>query len=258
MATIVLAHGILGFGDLTGGFSPVNYFNGVARHLRAQGHTVLEPQVNPIGSVQERGGQLAGAIARDLDGVSGLHILAHSMGGLDARYAIANVPGLAGRIATLVTIGTPHRGSPVADAVVARTGPLFPHIPVFLLQQLERSAGGLNDLTTEVGIRFDESTPDDGGVRYIEVAGDASLGGHELFLFQLAAIIGQLTGEANDGVVARSSALREGHEHLDDWPADHAGEIGWSFASPIPEEIEVPFLPPPPHFARYDAIVAML
>jgi triacylglycerol lipase len=258
MATIVLAHGIFGFGNLTGGFSPVNYFNGVGAHLRRQGHTVIAPQVNPIGSVQVRAQQLAAAITRRLDGIVDIHIIAHSMGGLDARHAIAHVPEFAGRIATLVTIGTPHRGSPVADAVVSSTGPLFAHVPAFLLRQLERNAGALHDLTTEVGVQFDESTPDDDGVRYVEVAGDAAKGGHELFLFQLAAVIGRLTGEVNDGVVARSSALREGHEHLDDWPVDHAGEIGWSFDSPLPVEFESPLIPPPPHFARYDAIVAKL
>lgn len=252
MATIILAHGILGFGNLTGGFSPVNYFNGVAAHLRRRGHTVIAPQVNPIGSVQARGEQLAAAVTRQLSGQPRVHIIAHSMGGLDARYALGHVPGFAGRVATLVTIGTPHRGSPVADAIYSRTGPLFAHIPAFLLWQLERNVGALHDLTTEVGVQFDESTPDSEGVRYVEVAGDASRGGHEVFLFQLAAVIGRLTGEVNDGVVARSSALREGHEHLDDWPVDHAGEVGWSWQSPVPIEIELPV----PHLARYDAIVA--
>jgi triacylglycerol lipase len=258
MATIVLAHGILGFGNLTGGFSPVNYFNGVAAHLRRRGHTVIAPQVNPIGSVQARGEQLAAAVTRQLDDQPPVHIIAHSMGGLDARYALSHVSGFASRVATLVTIGTPHRGSPVADAIYHRTGPLLAHIPTFLLWQLERNAGALHDLTTEVGVQFDESTPDSDGVRYLEVAGDASRGGHELFLFHLAAVIGQLTGEVNDGVVARSSALREGHDHLDDWPVDHAGEVGWSLITPLPIEIEVPLVSPPPHFTRYDEIVAGL
>ena len=258
MATLVLAHGIFGFGSLTGGFSPVNYFNGVAAHLRRRGHTVIAPQVNPIGSVQARGEQLAAAVTRELGEFVGFHIIAHSMGGLDARHALAHVPGFADRVATLVTIGTPHRGSPVADAVVSGTGPLFAHLPTFLLQQLERNAGAVHDLTTEVGVRFDESTPDSEGVRSVEVAGDASQGGHELFLFQLAAIIGRLTGEVNDGVVARSSALRDGHEHLADWPVDHAGEVGWSFDTPLPIEFDLPLVPPPPHFARYDAIIAGL
>jgi triacylglycerol lipase len=259
MATIVLAHGVLGFGDLTGGFSPVNYFNGVAAHLRRQGHTVFTPSVNPIGCVEVRGEQLAAAIVRALDGPPKIHIIAHSMGGLDARFALAHVRDFADRVATLVTIGTPHRGSPVADALVSGTGPILAHIPAFLIRQLERNAGALHDLTTEAGSRFDDSTPDSRGVRYVDIAGDASKGGHELFLFQLAAVIGRFTGGAiNDGVVARSSAVRAGHESLADWPVDHAGEVGWSFDTPLPVEFELPLVSPPPHFARYDAIVAAL
>jgi len=255
--TIVLAHGIFGFGSLSN--VPLNYFNGVAAHLRRQGHLVIAPQVNPIGSVRQRGGQLAEAILEQLPDSRNIHVIAHSMGGLDTRYALTNIPGFAERIATLVTIGTSHRGSPVADAVAARTGPLFDHIPAFLARCLEQNAGALHDLTTPVGIHFDETTPDVQGVRYINVAGDASRGGHELYLFQLAAIIGRLNnGEVNDGVVTRSSALREGNEHLEDWPVDHAGEVGWSFASPLPYEIEIPLVPPPPHFALYDGIVSLL
>ena len=43
-----------------------------------------------------------------------VNIIAHSMGGLDARYAIAKL-GLADRVASLVTIGTPHLGTPLAN-----------------------------------------------------------------------------------------------------------------------------------------------
>lgn len=135
---------------------------------------------------------------------------------------------------------------------------IFAHLPAFLVQSLENKARGLHDLTTAVAMKFDDTTPDAAGVRYIEVAGDASQGGHELFLFQLAAAIGRLQGEVNDGVVTRTSALRNGHEHLADWPVDHAGEIGWSFDSPVPIEFELPLLAPSRHFARYDAIVQML
>lgn len=246
---IILAHGILGFGSILG--LPVNYFNGVADHFRQQDHIVFEPQVNPIGSVQQRGEQLATAIKRQLPDVEEVHIIAHSMGGLDARYALAHDPALAERIKTLVTIGTPHRGSPVADAIANPADPIFAHIPTFLLQWLKMNTGGLHDLTTQVAINFDETTPDVDGVRYIDVAGDASQGGHELFLFQLAAIIGRFKNEINDGVVTRSSALREGHEHLNNWPVDHAGEVGWSFDSIIS------FLPQP-HLARFDELVDTL
>ena len=251
MSTIVLAHGLFGFGDLLPGalsFLPsVHYFNGVADHLRDNGHTVIEPQVNPIGSIQSRGDQLAGKILKQTSPNDRVHILAHSMGGLDARHAITNRNDLVHRVATLVTIGTPHRGSPVADAVVNGAGPLFENIPDFLKQKLQQNAGALHDLTTGACIPFDQATPDAGGVRYINVAGDSSLGGDELLLFKLAAEIGRITGETNDGVVTKGSALRAGNQHLPDWPVDHAGEIGWTLK----------LRPTPAHLARYDAIVRL-
>lgn len=259
MSTIVLAHGLFGFGDLLPGilsFLPsVHYFNGVADHLRDLGYTVLEPQVNPIGSIQDRANQLAEKILKQTDAADKVHILAHSMGGLDARYAITNRTDLVSRVATLVTIGTPHRGSPVADAVVQRTGPLFDSVPDFLKQKLENNAGAMRDLTTTACIAFDEATADASSVKYINVAGDASRGGSELFLLQLAAKIGNLTGEINDGVVTKSSALRAGNQHLADWPADHIDEIGWSRALLNPFQREAAIAA---HLARYDSIVALL
>jgi triacylglycerol lipase len=261
MSTIVLAHGLFGFGDLLPGFSLVNYFNGVRQELERNGHTVIVPTVNPIGSIKQRGAQLAKAILQDPKAVEGMHILAHSMGGLDARQALTN-SDLARQIATLVTIGTPHRGSEVADAIVDSTGPLFERIPSPLLKVLKKNAGAFEDLTTRICIPFDDSTDDVDGVRYIEIAGDASQAPHELLLFDLAAMIGEIEG-VNDGVVARSSALRqvEGHEHLDDWPVDHLGEIGWGLDSPAPIVLKPP-LPLFPaakrHLARYDAIVTLI
>jgi triacylglycerol lipase len=257
MSTIVLAHGLFGFGNLTGLPSVVNYFNGVAAHLRGNGHTVIEPQVNPIGSVTQRAEQFASSILSQTQPGKRVHIIAHSMGGLDARCAIAQKSDIAQRVATLVSIGTPHLGSPVADAVATPTDPLFAHLPTFLAGQLATSAGALHDLTTVSATARDKTTPDVAGVRYIDVAGDASKGGHELFLFQVAAVIGRITGEVNDGVVTKQSALRVGHEHLDDWPLDHAGEIGWSFDSPVPIVAGLATLFPPSLFARYDAIVSL-
>lgn len=253
--TIVLAHGVLGFGALTGLSLVVNYFNGVAAHLRRHGHTVIAPQVDPTGSIKQRGDALGAMILSQTSGP--VHIIAHSMGGLDARHAITHVPGVAERVATLVTIGTPHRGSPVADAIENRTDPLFGEIPQALRNELQQNTGALHDLTTAGVETFNEATPEDPRVRYIAVAGDASKGGPELFLLTLAAEIGRITGEINDGVVTRSSALRNGYVPLADWPVDHLGEVGWHVPL-VPRELEIPGLPPPPHFARYDAIVNML
>ena len=255
---IVLAHGVLGFGDeLPGVFQllpAIHYFNCVADHLREQGHVVLEPQVDPTGSVQDRGDELAERILKQTSPGDKVHILAHSMGGLDARHAITKRTDLVDRVATLVTIGTPHRGSPVADAVAKETGPLVDRIPYLLRQKLESNTEALHDLTTEVCSAFDDATPDAPTVKYINVAGDASKG-NELLLFQLAADIGSITGEINDGVVTRNSALRTGNRHMDDWPVDHAGEIGWSSALLIPFRRQKAIAE---HLARYDAIIRLL
>lgn len=260
MSTIILAHGLFGFGNLLPGvlsFLPsVHYFNGVADHLRSPSQAVLEPQVNPIGSIQQRGDQLAEKILKQTKPEDRIHILAHSMGGLDARHALTNRDDVFKRVATLVTIGTPHLGSPVADALVSRSGPLLEHIPGPLRKILEINTGAIQELTTDFCTKFDHDTTDRPGIRYIKVAGDASRG-NELLLFDLAAAIGQIEGEINDGVVTRKSALRNGHQDLDDWPVDHAGEIGWTKAllDPFSGRREQAMAD---HLARYDAIMRML
>ena len=110
MSIIILAHGLFGFGDPLPGFSFVNYFNSIRLELEAKGHSVIVPTVNPVGSIQLRGAQLAREILQDPKAGQGMHILAHSMGGLDARQALNTNSDLSSRVATLVTIGTPHAG----------------------------------------------------------------------------------------------------------------------------------------------------
>lgn len=248
---------MLGFGRLPSlvGLPIVSYFNGVAAHLGKR-HRVVEPSLNPIGSVAERGDQLAAEIERlHLGSGEKVHIIAHSMGGLDARHAIGKVGD---RVAGLATIGTPHRGSPVADAIINRTGPLVDRLPSWLADAFRGTA--LRDLTTPVATAAMEATRDAPGVRYVDVAGDASRGSTTLALFHVAAAVGGIAGEVNDGVVTRSSALVPGHRHLPDWPVDHAGEIGWGYEFPLPASWPLAGLWPPAraHFARYDALVRAL
>lgn len=262
MKNIVLAHGVLGFETL---FGSIDYFNGVVDHLEKQGHSVIAPPVAAIGDITTRGRQLADAINKKwpISQNDEVHIIAHSMGGLDARYALANQ--LIPQVKTLVTIGTPHNGSLVADAIVNPTLPLFNHIPEPIRSFLTANAGAFNDLTTASTAH--NAMPDVTGVRYIDIAGDASLGDPTtLVLFGFAGIIRGLTHEVNDGMVVRSSALHAGHEHLDDWPTDHIGEVGWylnsftpslisSIFSWLPSWIPLPRNQMAQHLARYDAII---
>jgi triacylglycerol lipase len=83
--------------------------------LRAAGHAVASATLDPpFGSIDELAGALDGAIDRLLAQTGGgkVVLVGHSMGGLIARAFLAR--GGADRVAALVTIATPHRGSDLA------------------------------------------------------------------------------------------------------------------------------------------------
>lgn len=106
-------------------------FNGVAEALAKDGHLVHPARVQPYQSVEKRARELAlhvdaareeCAARRGCD-ASKVHIIAHSMGGLDSRFVISKLKDHDGvpyarLVASLTTISTPHRGSAFADRVL--------------------------------------------------------------------------------------------------------------------------------------------
>src|SRR5207302_6034388 len=129
-----------------------------------------------------------------------VHLLAHSMGGLDARYMISCLDGKE-KVLTLTTLGTPHRGSSFADWGIRRLGRLLK--PVFNAFNIPTQA--FYDLTTDACKTFNERTPNAEGVRYFAVAGQHD--GHYLCPEWLLpyGIVHQNEGP-NDGVVSLASA----------------------------------------------------
>lgn len=251
---IILAHGVMGFGVL----GPLEYFNGVAAHLEKTfpGLKVATAHVNPIGSVADRAGALAEFIVHEA-AKERVCVFAHSMGGLDARFALSNnLSGVAGHVATLVTIGTPHLGSPVADAIQSGKAPAL-HAPIRAELQLNQAA--LHDLTTAVATKADAAMADVPGIQYLHVAGDMTQeGAHASFAMRSIAALAGLN-EANDGVVTEKSATtRCGKEQpAIIWPTDHAGEIGWNLNTLQP--VRMIGLPNPladrSHLLRYEDLV---
>ena len=107
---VVLAHGYLGFSSL----GPLHYFNKVQSVLESAGATVFTPIVSPKQSLADRSAQLAAEIKRKHNSQK-VHVIAHSMGGLDARILIQQRNP---NIASLTTLGTPFRGTLAADVAV--------------------------------------------------------------------------------------------------------------------------------------------
>jgi pimeloyl-ACP methyl ester carboxylesterase len=88
----------------------IDYFSGLDRHIReTSNHVPFFPEVVPIASSDGRAADLAKQISARFP-VGPIHIVAHSMGGLDSRIVIGkNLNGLGkpGRIVSLTTLSTP-------------------------------------------------------------------------------------------------------------------------------------------------------
>jgi triacylglycerol lipase len=92
-----------------------------------------------------------------------LVLVGHSIGGLDARWLASRLdPGR--RIARVVTLGTPHRGTVAAEWALRGRG-----WPAPLLRLLDR--GALRDLTRDGARVLDRLMPDRGDVAYRALAG---------------------------------------------------------------------------------------
>jgi len=248
---LVLAHGYLGFTR----FLHIEYFRGVKQDLEKNfSAKILITKVDPDESVEKRGAQLRRQIlvalgktpagnaeenrlAKTLDPSRKTHIIAHSMGGFDSRFMLspANPDHLAAPIASLTTISTPHRGSPIADWF---SGQLDEKRWWLLNWWVERqlrkvltalgiSLAGLQNLTTAGAASFNQKYDDHPQVRYFSVAGAGRASGRPTanLLYPAYKYINQKTSEANDGLVALSSA-KWGEFDSQLWPADHMEEVG--------------------------------
>jgi triacylglycerol lipase len=216
---VVLAHGVLGFDTLSVGGVKHEYFRGLASHLKELGTNVYAVRLPPLSSIAARGEALAQAV-RALPHKR-VNIIAHSMGGLDSRYAITTLE-LARHVASLTTIGTPHRGTPIADL---GTGLLGDKLGLArMCRALALDVDAFYDLTTKKMAQFNERVPDVRGVTYGSYVAVCHGKVNPLLLpgfLYLKASAGE-----NDGLVPATS--QEWGEVLGRIEADHWAQIGWS------------------------------
>jgi triacylglycerol lipase len=218
-APIILVHGLLGF-DLMRlhTWTARSYFPEIPDYLEAVGNRVFVPQLSPVGGVAERALQLKKFIKRHAPQTP-VHILAHSMGGLDARYMISKL-GMSRRVLSLTTIGTPHRGTSFADWCMKRLDSLLR--PTFECLDLPRQA--FWDLTTTACRAFNAAVPDAPEVRYFSVAGHHE-GAWRNSPWRFLHKITTAAEGANDGVVSLTSAKYG--ESFEVWKTDHMALVNW-------------------------------
>ncbi|HTE49702.1 MAG TPA: triacylglycerol lipase [Kofleriaceae bacterium] len=239
---IVLLHGAAGFDQI----GPLEYYFDVADTLEDDGQVVFTTEVDPLQTIDVRAEELAEQIDEILaaTGAPRVHLIAHSQGGLDARFLISSL-GYGDRVASLTTIATPHQGSRVADVGLGLVPGPAEEVIGFLIDLLVGGVVGseqdviaqLYQLTEEYAVgTFNPENPDDPQVAYYSVGGVTQTNPFaNPFtkdvcdpLLLVGYFILAPTG-ANDGLVTVTSA-RHG-TYLGSVPADHLDEVGQLFGT---------------------------
>ncbi len=177
---IVLAYGFAGFDDI----GPVDYFYDIPPLLTADGHDVfVATGVDSFNDSYTRGAQLLAYVQSVLSqtGAAKVNLIAHSQGGLDARWVAHAAPD---SIAALVTIATPHQGTPVADDAVSGVGgPAVMSALEALLGATSPDGGtvpegfvaAIQQMTSAGAAQFNQQIPNAPGVSYYSIAGRSNL-----------------------------------------------------------------------------------
>lgn len=225
---VFLHHGLFGFGNFEFGKVRMRYFSGGIEPAIARGGCrVFATHVHPTAGIEQRARELKTQILRQLRTLgernARVTIIGHSMGGLDARFMIRHL-GMADRVEALITIATPHRGSPYADWVFEHLGTRMRGIDVVRKFKIELTA--LADLRVSAMKAFNESVTDEKAVGYFSVSTFQKPSRIAPFLLPCHKVVFDREGE-NDGLVSVSSAIWG--THLDTWQTDHLHAVNRRF-----------------------------
>ena len=160
---VLMVHGIF-FRD----WQIFNYWGRIPAELRRNGARIFYGRQQSAQSIEKSAKELHQQIHAVLEqtGAEKINIIAHSKGGLDARYAAARL-GDAPYIASLTTINTPHHGCAWVDDLLQK-------IPVPVQNWLDQKyqkifqvlgdtnpafLEGVRDLTEQHSIRFNQECP---------------------------------------------------------------------------------------------------
>lgn len=261
---IVLAHGIARFDILAETLRTTlrlpddefsdrfQYFKGIKTLLEANGFKVFHPNEDFAGPVDLRAEQLRDRVNEIMasEGVSKVHVIAHSMGGLDTRHMIVD-KGMAEHVASLTTIGTPHLGTSLASLVHSFTGRILIHaLSPFI------NVKGFADLTIEACNQFNTRAEDEEAKNDVFYQTYSSTETRDTVFVPLKAALEFIEKHegSNDGLVPLQSQRWKSELIANDGtrkpvvqkdfpiPADHLNEVGWWDAEEGMNLLDIPQL----------------
>ncbi len=225
---IALVHGQGGFDRLHIGPLYGDYFNGTGKVFKKAGIRFITPKTPPFGKTAERAAILKEQLLAT--GWEKMNLICHSMGGLDARYLVTHL-GMADRIASITTVGTPHHGSWYADWVIEWVFEKQRFWAVWDLLGIPRDS--IPQLTVKyMENTFNPATPNMPQVRYFSFGGNQGLVG-TILPFKGAKIIMQILEKR---AVEKKLSLLEKAEAFALLPGDLRKRI-----EDTPERIRVDF-----------------
>lgn len=210
---VVLAHGMAATDQM---FGFLDYFYGIKGTLTDEGADVYVTQVNAMDSTHSKAIQFRQQYLQILaaSGSSKANIIGHSHGGIYTRYAVSNL-GLADKTASLTTIGTPHRGSAVADVLVGLlgdtggwlVGSVTDYVYAFLIGDTNPDSyeNAVQLTRSYMNNTFNPNTPNAGGVYYQSYMTRIKVSDSALVLNATWMLLNFYEGQ-NDGLVSVNSS----------------------------------------------------
>lgn len=209
---ILMVHGVF-FRD----FRYFNYWGRIPGELKKNGASVYYGEQQSAAAVADSAKELAGRIKR-LVGETGcekVHVIAHSKGGLDARYAVSRL-GMDRYVASLTTVGTPHAGCVFADRLLERLPDWIVRGIAARYNSAMKRLGDTNpdflsavrDLTASRCAVINGEAPDRDGVLYRSVASKMVHWSGGKFPLNLSHLLIKGFDGENDGLVSVESASR--------------------------------------------------
>ncbi|MGN1090830.1 MAG: esterase/lipase family protein [Huintestinicola sp.] len=201
---VLLVHG-MGFRD----FKNINYWGRIPQKLSEHGAKIYYGHQDSNGSIEGNARQLEKSLKKALadSGAQKVNIIAHSKGGLEARYLISSM-GYADKVASLTTISTPHNGSVTVDRLVT---PIRPLVKAgckaadlwfrILGDESPDTYSAVRSFETENAARFNRNNPDSDKVYYQSYAFAMKKPVSDMFMWWTWLVVNHFEGE-NDGLLS--------------------------------------------------------